>query len=72
MKKLARTVTTALFAAALLGAAPFAVAHATTMEKIDAEVSEALTAENLSATFGLPIALSSADGRFAARASAVS
>ena len=42
MKKLARTVTTALFAAALLGAAPFAVAHATTMEKIDAEVSEAL------------------------------
>ena len=35
-------------------------------------ISEALTAENLSATFGLPIALSSADGRFAARASAVS
>jgi len=35
-------------------------------------ISEALTAENLSATFDLPIALSSADGRFAARASAVS
>ena len=35
---------TALVAAALLGAAPFAAAQATTMEKIDAEVSEALTA----------------------------
>ena len=35
-------------------------------------IAEALTAENLSATFDLPITLSSADGRFAARASAVS
>ena len=31
-------------------------------------ISETLTAENLSTTFGMPIALSEADGRFAARA----
>ncbi len=32
-------------------------------------LAEALTAENLTATFGLPITLTSADGRYAARAS---
>ncbi|HMM33349.1 MAG TPA: BON domain-containing protein [Thermoanaerobaculia bacterium] len=44
MKSHVRSTATALVAAALLGAAPFAAAQATTMEKIDAEVSEALTA----------------------------
>lgn len=44
MKNLSRNATTALLAAALLAAAPFAAAQATTMEKIDTEVSEALTA----------------------------
>ena len=33
-------------------------------------VAETLTAENLSATFGMPIALTAEDGRFAARATA--
>lgn len=44
MKNLARTATTALLATALLAAAPLAADQTTTMEKIDAEVSEALTA----------------------------
>ena len=42
MKNLARP--TALFAVALLAAVPIAAAQETTLEKIDAEVSEALTA----------------------------
>ena len=43
MKKTAMSATFALCATALFAAAPFAAAQATTMEKIDAEVSEALT-----------------------------
>lgn len=49
MKSHVRSTATALFAAAVLAAAPFAAAQATTLEKIDAEVSEALTAVTVKA-----------------------